>query len=152
MSVASKFFTRVQNILREEQIEFDQRLLRKLSKTISQISEEPLNELQRYSACGKIDSGILTTMSEVNLTGLMGSLKSKDFAGVRKWVVDNLDNDVTVVIRKVYDSLYNALEPMSVPQNILILAKYQYQNAFAADQEINTLACFTEIMCDCKFK
>ena len=91
-------------------------------------------------------------MSEVNLTGLMDSLKSKDFAGVRKWVVDNLDNDVSVVIRKVYDALYNALEPMSVPQAVLILAKYQYQSAFAVDQEINTLACFTELMCDCKFK
>ena len=151
-SVASKFFTRVQNILREEQIEFDPKVVAEVVQNYFPDFRRTLNELQRYSACGKIDSGILTTMSEVNLTGLMGSLKSKDFAGVRKWVVDNLDNDVTVVIRKVYDSLYNALEPMSVPQAVLILAKYQYQAAFAADQEINTLACFTEIMCDCKFK
>ena len=151
-SVASKFFTRVQNILREEQIEFDPKVVAEVVQNYFPDFRRTLNELQRYSACGKIDSGILTTMSEVNLTGLMGSLKSKDFSGVRKWVVDNLDNDVTVVIRKVYDSLYNALEPMSVPQAVLILAKYQYQAAFAADQEINTLACFTEIMCDCKFK
>ena len=151
-SVASKFFTRVQNILREEQIEFDPKVVAEVVQNYFPDFRRTLNELQRYSACGKIDSGILTTMSEVNLTGLMGSLKSKDFGGVRKWVVDNLDNDVTVVIRKVYDSLYNALEPMSVPQAVLILAKYQYQAAFAADQEINTLACFTEIMCDCKFK
>ena len=151
-SVASKFFTRVQNILREEQVEFDPKVVAEVVQNYFPDFRRTLNELQRYSACGKIDSGILTTMSEVNLTGLMGSLKSKDFSGVRKWVVDNLDNDVTVVIRKVYDSLYNALEPMSVPQIVLILAKYQYQAAFAADQEINTLACFTEIMCDCKFK
>ena len=136
----------------EEQIEFDPKVVAEVVQNYFPDFRRTLNELQRYSACGKIDSGILTTMSEVNLTGLMGSLKSKDFSGVRKWVVDNLDNDVTVVIRKVYDSLYNALEPMSVPQAVLILAKYQYQAAFAADQEINTLACFTEIMCDCKFK
>ena len=91
-------------------------------------------------------------MSEVNLTGLISALKTKNFADVRKWTVDNLDNDVNIVIRRVYDTLYNALEPMSIPQAILILAKYQYQAAFAVDQEINTLACFTEIMCDCKFE
>lgn len=151
-SIASKFFTRVTKILREEEVEFDPKVVAEVVQNYFPDFRRTLNELQRYSACGNIDSGILSSMSEVNLTGLIDSLKTKNFAGVRKWVVDNLDNDVTVVIRKVYDALYNALEPMSVPQAVLILAKYQYQAAFAADQEINTLACFTELMCDCKFK
>ena len=151
-SIASKFFTRVTKILREEEVEFDPKVVAEVVQNYFPDFRRTLNELQRYSVCGNIDSGILSSMSEVNLTGLIDSLKTKNFAGVRKWVVDNLDNDVTVVIRKVYDALYNALEPMSVPQAVLILAKYQYQAAFAADQEINTLACFTELMCDCKFK
>jgi replication factor C small subunit len=79
-------------------------------------------------------------------------LKEKNFGNVRKWVVENLDNDVNSIIRKVYTTMYESLEPQSVPQAVLIFAKYQYQAAFVADQEINTLACFTELMCDCKFK
>ena len=111
-----------------------------------------MNELQRYAANGNIDVGILSAMSDVNTKNLIGYLKSKDFGATRKWVVENLDNDVTAVIRKIYDAMYATLDPNSIPQAVLIFAKYQYQSAFVADQEINTLACLTEIMCDCKFK
>lgn len=151
-SLASSFFKKVSKILGGEGIECDQKVLAEVIQKYFPDFRRTLNELQRYSACGKIDTGILSMMSEVNLTGLISALKTKNFADVRKWTVDNLDNDVNIVIRRVYDTLYNALEPMSIPQAILILAKYQYQAAFAVDQEINTLACFTEIMCDCKFK
>ena len=151
-SLASSFFKKVSKILGGEGVECDQKVLAEVIQKYFPDFRRTLNELQRYSACGKIDTGILSMMSEVNLTGLISALKTKNFADVRKWTVDNLDNDVNIVIRRVYDTLYNALEPMSIPQAILILAKYQYQAAFAVDQEINTLACFTEIMCDCKFK
>ena len=111
-----------------------------------------MNELQRYSSIGKIDTGILSSVSEVNLKDLVSNMKSKDFGKVRKWVVENLDNDQSAVYRKVYDAMYTSMEPASIPQAVLIFAKYQYQSAFAVDPEINTLACMTELMCDCKFK
>ena len=91
-------------------------------------------------------------MSDVNMKDLAKDMKDKDFGKVRKWVVENLDNDPASVFRKVYENMYVTLEPGSVPQAVLIFAKYQYQAAFAVDQEVNTLACFTELMCDCKFK
>ncbi len=111
-----------------------------------------LNELQRYSVSGSIDSGILSNVADIQLDNLIKSLKEKDFASARKWVTNNLDNDPIKVYRKLYDSLYEELTPDSVPQLVLILAKYQYQSAFVADHEINMIACLTEIMVDCSFK
>jgi replication factor C small subunit len=111
-----------------------------------------LNELQRYSVGGTIDKGLLASVSDVMITELINSLKAKDFAGARKWVTNNLDNDPVRIFRTMYDKLYEVLKPNSVPQMVLILAKYQYQAAFAADHEINLMACLTEIMVDCEFK
>ena len=111
-----------------------------------------LNECQRYSVGGKIDSGILATFSDVSVNDLVKNLKEKNFPEVRKWVVSNLDNDSSVLLRRIYDALNNSLVPNTIPAAVLIIAKYQYQIAFVADQEINLLACLTEIMVECKFK
>jgi len=111
-----------------------------------------LNELQRYAASGVIDTGILAQISQVRLEKLVGALKTKDFGATRKWIVANLDNDPNAILRTVYDSLYDSLSPTSIPQAVLIIAKYQYQSAFVADQEINLLAALTEIMVECQFK
>ena len=111
-----------------------------------------LNECQRYSSSGKIDTGILATFSDVKVNDLVKNLKEKNFPEVRKWVVNNLDNDTSILLRRIYDALYNALENNSIPAAVLVLAKYQYQSAFVADQEINMLACLTEIMVECEFK
>ena len=111
-----------------------------------------LNECQRYSANGKIDTGILATFSDVSLNDLLKNMKQKNFSEVRKWVVDNLDNDPAMLLRRVYDSLYTSLKNASIPAAVLIVGKYQYQVAFVADQEINLLAALTEIMVECEFK
>ena len=111
-----------------------------------------MNECQRYSVSGKIDAGILATFSDVAVNDLLKNLKEKNFPEVRKWVVSNLDNDTTVLMRRIYDALYSALENNSIPAAVLVLAKYQYQGAFVADQEINMLACLTELMVECNFK
>jgi len=111
-----------------------------------------LNELQRYSVSGQIDSGILVNLSEVNMKELTLHLKEKEFTKVREWVVNNIDNDPTKIFRKIYDTLYAYLEPNTIPAAVIILGEYQYKSAFVADQEINLLACLTEIMTQCKFK
>ena len=111
-----------------------------------------INELQRYSVSGKIDSGILANLGEINLNQLVDAMKDKKFSEVRKWVVDNMDNDPVKIYRKIYDKMYEFAEPTSVPQIVLILADYSYKSAFVADQEINLVACLTELMVDCKFK
>ena len=152
MSIAGSFFNRIKTILEEEGVEYDQKVVAELIKKYFPDWRRVLNELQRYASIGKIDTGILSVVSEVNLKDLVGNMKDKDFSKVRKWVVENLDNDQSAVYRKVYDTMYTALEPSSIPQAVLIFAKYQYQSAFAVDPEINTLACMTELMCDCKFK
>ena len=150
--IAGSFFNRIRSILEEEGVEYDQKVVAEVIKKFFPDWRRVLNELQRYSSIGKIDTGILSSVSEVNLKDLVVNMKTKDFGKVRKWVVENLDNDQSAVYRKVYDSMYSALEPSSIPQAVLIFAKYQYQSAFAVDPEINTLACMTELMCDCKFK
>ena len=150
--VAGEFFNRIRAILEEEGIQYDEKVVAEVINKFFPDWRRVLNELQRYASGGVIDSGILSSMSDVNAKTLVKFLKEKDFGNVRKWVVENLDNDVNAVIRKTYNSMYECLEASSIPQAVLILAKYQYQSAFVADQEINTLACFTEIMCDCKFK
>ena len=111
-----------------------------------------LNECQRYSVGGKIDSAILAEFSDVKVNDLVKYLKEKDFSEVRRWVVNNLDNDPSVLLRRVYDALNGTLEGPSVAAAVLIIAKYQYQIAFVADQEINLLAAMTEIMVECNFK
>ena len=111
-----------------------------------------LNECQRYAVGGKIDTGILASFSDTNVNELIKNLKTKNFTEVRKWVVGNLDNDASSLLRRIYDSSLDDLSPQSIPAAVLIVAKYQYQCAFVADQEINLLAALTEIMVECEFK
>ena len=150
--LASCFFKRLQTILDNEKIAYDQKVLIELVSKHFPDFRRVLNECQRYSVSGKIDSGILATFSDVAVNDLIKNLKEKNFPEVRKWVVSNLDNDTTVLMRRIYDALYNALENNSVPAAVLVLAKYQYQAAFVADQEINMLACLTELMVECNFR
>lgn len=150
--MASAFFKRVEGILAQEKVTYDKDVVAAIITKHFPDNRRVLNELQRYSVSGTIDRGILTTVSEVQLTELIKSLKEKDFAGARKWVTNNLDNDPARLYRKVYDGLYEQLKPNSVPQLVLHLAKYQYQAAFVADHEINMIACLTEIMVDCEFR
>jgi len=150
--IASKFFKRIQEILGAEGIEYDNKVLVELINKHFPDWRRVLNECQRYAVGGKIDAGILASFSDVNIDGLMRSLQAKNFKEVRKWVVNNLDNDPGTILRNVYDALYERLEGPSVAAAVLIIAKYQYQIAFVADQEINRLAALTEIMVECNFK
>ena len=135
-----------------EGVEYDNKVLVELINKHFPDWRRVLNECQRYSAGGKIDPGILATFSDVKVNDLVKKLKDKDFPEVRKWVVNNLDNDTSVLLRRIYDACYDSMVPNSIPAAVLTLAKYQYQMAFVADQEINMLACLTEIMVECEFK
>jgi len=150
--MASAFFKRVENILEIEGVKYDKPVVAEIITKHFPDNRRILNELQRYSVAGRIDKGILASVSDVQLTDLIKSLKTKDFAGARKWTTNNLDNDPARLYRKIYDSLYEHLKSNSVPQLVLHLAKYQYQSAFVPDHEINMIACLTEIMVDCEFK
>jgi hypothetical protein len=150
--IAVKFFKRLNEILDKERIEADKKVLAELINKHFPDWRRVLNECQRYSVGGKIDTGILAHFSDVKVNDLIKNLKEKNFTEVRKWCVNNLDNDPTVLLRRIYDSLSDSLVPATIPAAVLILAKYQYQIAFVADQEINLLACLTEIMAECQFK
>ena len=151
-SIASAFFKRLNYILDVEKIEADKKVLIELVSKYFPDWRRVLNECQRYSASGKIDTGILATFSDVSINDLTKNLKEKNFPAVRKWCVDNLDNDPAILLRRIYDSLYSSLKNASIPAAVLIIARYQYQIAFVADQEINLLAALTEIMLECEFK
>jgi DNA polymerase III delta prime subunit len=152
VQLAGSFFQRLQSILDEEKIEYDQKVVAELVSKHFPDFRRVLNEIQRYSTGGKIDSGILASFSDVSVNELIKHLKEKNFTEVRKWVVSNLDNDSPIILRRVYDACYDSLMPASIPAAVLVIAKYQYQCAFVADQEINLLAALTEIMCECEFK
>ena len=152
VKIAGLFFKRLQEILDLEKIPYDAKVLAEIINKHFPDWRRVLNECQRYSVGGRIDSGILATFSDVAVNDLIKNLKEKNFADVRKWVVANLDNDSSVLLRRLYDSLYDTLVPNSIPAAVLIIAKYQYQIAFVADQEINLLAALTEIMVECQFK
>ena len=152
VKMATQFFKRVENILKDEGITYEKDVVAAVINKHFPDNRRILNELQRYAAGGSIDKGILTSVSEIQMTELINSLSKKDFASCRKWVTNNLDNDATRIFRSLYDTLYEALKPNSVPQLVLILAKYQFQAAFVADHEINLIACLTEIMVECEFK
>jgi DNA polymerase III delta prime subunit len=150
--IASRFFKRVCEILVKENIKYDDKVIVELVNKHFPDYRRVLNECQRYSVSGEIDSGILASFSDVTTDELLRHIKQKNFTEVRKWVVANLDNDSSVILRRVYESLYGVLLPASIPAAVLIIAKYQYQIAFVADQEINLLAALTEIMCECEWK
>ena len=146
------FFKRLKSILDIEGVQNEPKVLAKLISKHFPDWRRVLNECQRYSVSGKIDSGILVTFSDVAVNDVVKNLKDKNFPEVRKWVNSNLDNDSNVLLRRVYDALTEFLDGPSIAAAVLIVAKYQYQSAFVADQEINLLAAMTEIMVECEFK
>ena len=149
---AKAFMERMSGLLKDENIEFDKKVLAELIQKYYPDFRRTINELQRYSVRGKIDSGILFSLSEANTKELVKTLKDKKFNDMRKWVVQNIDKEPASLFRGIYDSMYDSLDSKSVPQAILIIAGYQYKAAFVADHEINMVACLTEIMASCKFK
>jgi len=146
------FFERIVGILEREGCDFDKKVILQLINKHFPDWRRVLNELQRYSVGGTIDSAILVEFSDVKIDDLIKTLRAKDFPAVRKWVVSNLDNDPAVLLRRLYDALYSSLDGPSIAAAVLIIAKYQYQIAFVADQEINLMAALTEIMVECEFK
>jgi DNA polymerase III delta prime subunit len=152
VQLAGNFFQRLQSILDQEKIEYDQKVVAELVSKHFPDFRRVLNEIQRYSTGGRIDAGILASFSDISVNELIKNLKEKNFTEVRKWVVSNLDNDASHLLRRVYDACYDCLSPQSIPAAVLVIAKYQYQCAFVADQEINLLAALTELMCECEFK
>ena len=150
--LAAEFFERTVHILQEQKVEYDKRVVAEVINKYFPDWRRVLNELQRYSVSGTIDAGILVDIAEVNIKELMQSMKHKEFTNVRKWVVNNLDNDPVRLFRRIYDGLYGYVEGSSIPHVVVILGEYQYKAAFVADQEINMLACLTEIMSRSKFK
>jgi len=150
--LAERYLFLCEEILGKEGIEFDRKVLIQLIMKHFPDFRRVLNELQRYSSSGTIDTGILTSLEEVNVGELVSSLKGKKFSEVRKWTNSNMDTDTARIFRKLYDSLSAHLKPQSVPQAVLIIADYQYKSAFVVDQEINLVACLTEIMVECEFK
>ena len=150
--MAAEFFTRCKTILDQENVPYDQKTLAEVVKKHFPDSRRVLNELQRYSATGSIDTGILVNMSDENFGSLVKHMKDKSFTNVRKWVGENIDNEPTAVFRRFYDQASERMKPQSIPQLVLILADYQYKHAFAADQEINLVACLTEIMMACEWQ
>ena len=149
--IASKFMERCKHILSSENIDYDERVVVQLINKHFPDFRRVINELQRYSTSGNIDSGILANIGELNLNQLVSSLREKNFQNMRKWVATNVDNDPATVYRKIYDKLYEVLEKSSIPQAVLIIANYQYKSAFVADQEINLVACLIELMAECEF-
>jgi len=152
VKTATQLMDRLSIILKDEGVEFDKKVLAEVIQKYYPDFRRTINELQRYSVRGKIDSGILFSLSEKNNKDLIVKLKDKDFNGMRKWVIQNLDKEPSSLFSSIYDNLYEYLEPKSIPQAVLIIAGYQYKAAFVADQEINMVACLTEIMAGCKFK
>jgi DNA polymerase III delta prime subunit len=150
--IASTFFSRLIDILAIEKVEYEPKALAVLVEKHFPDFRRVLNECQRYSISGKIDSGVLSNLADDNIKTLMRQLKEKNFKGMRQWVVENIDVEPQAIFRKIYDTMTDYAEPQSVPQIVLILADYQYKNAFVADHELNVVACMTELMSNVQFK
>lgn len=143
-----EFFYRIRDILNTESIKYDDKIIAKLIKRYYPDWRRLLNEAQRFASSGEIDSGILIDIADINIDDLIRAMKDRNYSTVKSWVTQNMDHDPYMVMRKIYDVLYQHASNASVPNCVLIIAKYQYQIQFVADQEINTLACLTEIMLD----
>ena len=152
VALQGQFFARLKEILGEQGVEYQDKVLAKVVKRYYPDWRRLINECQRFAASGSIDSAILADVADINLDTLVRSLKNKEFTVVRKWVVDNINNDPVTVMRKLYDVLYEQLKGSSVPEAVLIIAKYSRDIHLVPDQEINLLACLTEIMMSCEFK
>jgi len=149
--MASAFFKRITHILDTEKVEYDEKVIAELIKKHFPDFRRAINELQRYSQLGKIDVGILSQIGDISISQIVKHLKEKDFTSVRKWAATT-DIDSTTFFRKLYDALYDIAKPQSIPQAVIIIADYQYKQAFVADQEINLVACLTELMANVEFK
>lgn len=150
--LAKQMLKRVCAILDAEEIEYEQKVVAELVMRRFPDFRRLINDLQKYSLGGKIDVGILGTSASDKINDLIGFMKKKEFGSIRKWVASNIDNDHVGLFRSIYDGLHDLLEPQSIPQAILTIAEYQYKAAFVADQEINTMACLSELMVSCEFK
>ena len=151
-TIASEMLERLEIILDYENIEYEKNVLVELIIKYFPDLRRTINEVQRYSVSGKIDTGILVQISDIAMNDIMQLLKEKNFRGMRKWVSNNMDIEPASVFRKIYDGMNEKVEDKSIPQLVLILADYQYKNAFVADHELNLVACFTEIMSSVQFK
>jgi replication factor C small subunit len=151
-ALAGAFFKRTQEILTAENVDFEPKVVAALVKKYFPDFRRTINELQRYSAKGQIDAGVLANGSDVKIQDLVGYLRNREFTNMKKWVVQNLDNEPTKIMRKVYDSVYDFLSPKSIPEAVLIIGEYQYKSAFVVDHEINLVCFLTEIMMRCEFK
>ena len=151
-ALAGAFFKRTQEILTAENVDFEPKVVAALVKKYFPDFRRTINELQRYSSRGKIDSGVLAQGTDIKIQDLVAHLRGREFTNMKKWVVQNLDNEPTKIMRKVYDSLYDFLEPKSIPEAVLIIGEYQYKSAFVVDHEINLVCFLTEIMMRCQFK
>ena len=147
-----KFFKRLKNILEENNCEYVPEVLIKLIERYYPDWRRLINECQRHAAAGAINTDILVDIADIKLDDLVKAMKNKEFTTIKRWVTDNIDNDPNIVMRKIYNTLYENVKPKYIPEAVLIIAKYQYQIAFVADQEINLLACLTEVMLGCDFK
>ena len=150
--LASVFLARLMEICTLEEIKFNQDVLAELIMKFFPDFRRCLNEVQRYGIGGEIDTGLLSTLAEEKITPLINTLKEKKWTEMRKWVGENSDNDLSVMYRKIFNALEHKLEPASIPACVLIIADYQYKSAFAADTEVNLVACLTEIMSECTFR
>ena len=151
-SLAGQFFERCRDILTREEVRFNDKVVATVVQKYFPDFRRTLNELQRYSSTGSIDTGILAALGDVKIDTLVDHLRNKKFNDVKKWVTQNLDSDPTAIMRNLYDSLSPIMEGPSVAAAVLIIAEYQYKSAFVVDQEINLLACLTQIMLECDFK
>ena len=149
--MAGSFFKRIQSVLQSEKVDYDDAVIAELVKKHFPDFRRIINEMQRYSQFGKIDSGILVQMGDVEISNIVKYIKDKDFGAIRKWVATT-EIDAATLYRKLYDGLYDVLKPQSIPQAVIIIADYQYKQAFVADPEINTVACLTELMVSVEFK
>ena len=150
--LATNFMKRVQDILEKENVSYNEKVVADVIGKFFPDWRRCLNELQRYSATGSIDAGILVNLSDTSVKELVSFVKDKDFKSCREWVVHNLDNDPHRIYRRIYDSLSGNVPDSAVPHCVLILGDYSYKSAFVADQEINLLACLTEMMTSVQFK
>lgn len=148
--MASKFFGRIKTILTEEEVPYEQKIVAEVVKKHFPDFRRVINELQRYSKYGEINEGILAQVSNVKLAEIVKHVANKDFGSIRKWSASN-DADPNTIFRSLYDNMYDVLKPSSIPKAVIILADYQYKNAFVADPEINMVACLTELMVECEF-
>tara|TARA_A100001201_G_scaffold143617_2_gene146212 strand:+ start:1334 stop:2269 length:936 start_codon:yes stop_codon:yes gene_type:complete len=151
-ALAGAFFKRTQEILTAENVDFEPKVVAALVKKHFPDFRRTINELQRYSSRGKIDAGVLAQGTDVKIQDLVSYLRGREFTNMKKWVVQNLDNEPTKIMRKVYDSLYDFLDPKSIPEAVLIIGEYQYKSAFVVDHEINLVCFLTELMMRCEFK